>query len=79
LLHPILPPDDDKMDSGVIMAEDDDDIEIIGPKDVSSKEEKDESWSLLVMRTEERSLTMTQRTTCSLAYHLANVLELVFC
>jgi hypothetical protein len=29
------------MDSGVIMAEDDDDIEINGPKDVPPKEEED--------------------------------------
>jgi hypothetical protein len=30
------------MGSGVIMAEDDDDIEINGPKDVLSEEEEDE-------------------------------------
>jgi hypothetical protein len=31
------------------------------------------------MKTEERSSTLTQRTMCSLAYQLANALELVFC
>jgi hypothetical protein len=42
-LHPLLPHDnDDEMSSGVIMAEDDDDIEIDGPEDVSPKEEEDE-------------------------------------
>ena len=42
-LHPLLPPDDeDEMGSGVIMAEDDDDIEIDGPEDVSPREEEDE-------------------------------------
>jgi hypothetical protein len=41
-LHPILHLDDDEMGSGVIMAEDDDDIEIIGPEDVPPKEEEDE-------------------------------------
>jgi hypothetical protein len=44
-LYPILPPDldnDDEMGSGVIMAEDDDDIEINGPEDVPLEEEEDE-------------------------------------
>jgi hypothetical protein len=42
-LYPILPlDDDDEMGSGVIMAEDDDDIEINRPKDVSPKKEEDE-------------------------------------
>jgi hypothetical protein len=42
-LHPLLPHDDDEeMGSGVIMAEDDDDIEIDEPEDVSPKEEEDE-------------------------------------
>jgi hypothetical protein len=42
-LHPLLPPNnDDEMGSGVIMAEDDDDIKINGPKDVLPEEEEDE-------------------------------------
>jgi hypothetical protein len=42
-LHPILPPnDDDEMGSGVIMAKDNDDIEIDGPEDVPLEEEEDE-------------------------------------
>jgi hypothetical protein len=42
-LHPLLPHDnDDEMGSGVIMAEDDDDIEIDGPKDVPPEEEEEE-------------------------------------
>jgi hypothetical protein len=41
-LHPLLAHDDDEMGSGVIMAEDDDDIEINGPEDVSFEEEEDE-------------------------------------
>jgi hypothetical protein len=42
-LHPILPPnDDDEMGSGVIMAKDNDDIEIDGPKDAPLEEEEDE-------------------------------------
>ena len=46
-LHPLLPPNDendneDEMGSGVIMAEDDDDIEINGPEDVPPGEEEDE-------------------------------------
>ena len=41
--HPLLPPDDeDEMGSGVIMAEDDDDIEINGPENVPPWEEEDE-------------------------------------
>jgi hypothetical protein len=31
------------------------------------------------MKMEERSSTPTQRMMCSLAYHIANALELVFC
>ena len=31
-LHPLLPPDEDEMGSGVIMAEDDDDFEVNGPE-----------------------------------------------
>jgi hypothetical protein len=42
-LNPLLPHDnDDEMGSGVIMAEDDDDIEIDGPEDVPPEEEEDE-------------------------------------
>jgi hypothetical protein len=42
-LHPLLPhDDDDEMGSGVIMAEDDDGIEINGPKDVPPEEEEAE-------------------------------------
>jgi hypothetical protein len=47
-LHPLLPhaaaaaDDDDKMGSGVIMAEDDDYIDINGPEDVPPVEEEDE-------------------------------------
>jgi hypothetical protein len=42
-LHPLLPHDNaDEMGSGVIMAEDDDDIEIDGPEDVPPEEEEDE-------------------------------------
>jgi hypothetical protein len=40
-LHPILPPYDDEMGSGVIKAENDDDIEIMGPEDVPPEEEED--------------------------------------
>jgi hypothetical protein len=46
-LHPLLPhDDDDEMGSGVIMAEDDDGIEINGPKDVPPEEEEDEELEL---------------------------------
>jgi hypothetical protein len=47
-LHPLLPDenddnnDDDEMGSGVIMAGDDNDIEVNGPKDVPVEEEEDE-------------------------------------
>jgi hypothetical protein len=42
-LHHLLPHDDDeKMGSGVIMAEDGGDLEIDGPKDVLSEEDEDE-------------------------------------
>jgi hypothetical protein len=42
-LHPILPPaDDDEMGSGVIMANDGDDIKVDGPEDVSPKDKEDE-------------------------------------
>ena len=41
-LHPLLPPNEDEMGSGVIMAEDDDDIEINGSKNVPPREEEDE-------------------------------------
>ena len=46
-LHPLLPPDvendnEDEMGSGVIMAEDDDDIEINGPRDDPPGEEEHE-------------------------------------
>jgi hypothetical protein len=67
------------MGSSVIVAEDDDDIEINGPEDALPEEEEDEELEPLVMRMEERSLTPTRRMTRSLAYHLANVLELVIC
>ena len=40
-LHPLLPPDEDEMGSGVIMAEGDD-VEINGPEDVPHDEEEDE-------------------------------------
>jgi hypothetical protein len=39
-LHPLLPHDDDEICSGVIMAEDDDDIEINGSEDVCLKKRK---------------------------------------
>jgi hypothetical protein len=40
-LHPLLPhDDDDEICSGVIMAKDDDDIEINGPEDVCLKKRK---------------------------------------
>jgi hypothetical protein len=43
-LHLILPHDDgDEMGSGVILAEDDDDIKINGPEDVPPEEEEDRS------------------------------------
>jgi hypothetical protein len=46
-LHPLLPHDnDDEMGSGVIMAKDDDDIEIDGPEDVPPEEEEDEELEL---------------------------------
>jgi hypothetical protein len=43
-LYSILPHDhdDDEMGSGVIMVEDDDDIEINGPEDIPPEEEEDE-------------------------------------
>jgi hypothetical protein len=46
-LHPLLPPNDeigndDDMGSGVIMAEDDDDMEVNGPEDVPPEEEENE-------------------------------------
>jgi hypothetical protein len=42
-LHHLLPHDDeDEIGSSVIMAEDDDDIEINGPEHVSPEEEEDE-------------------------------------
>jgi hypothetical protein len=42
-LYLILPHDDnDEMGSGVVMAEDDDDIKINGPRDVPHEEEEDE-------------------------------------
>jgi hypothetical protein len=42
-LHPLLPPDnEDEMGSGVIMAEDDHDVEINGPEDILLEEEEDE-------------------------------------
>jgi hypothetical protein len=42
-LHPLLPHDnDDEMGSSVIMAEDNDGIEINGPEDVLPEEEEDE-------------------------------------
>jgi hypothetical protein len=42
-LNPLLPHDnDEEMGSGVIMAEDDDDVEINGLEDVPSEEEEDE-------------------------------------
>jgi hypothetical protein len=42
-LYPILPhDDDDEMGSSVVMAEDDNDIEINGPENVPSEEEEDE-------------------------------------
>jgi hypothetical protein len=41
-LHPIFSHDDQEMGSGVILAEDDDDIEINGPEDVPPEEEEDE-------------------------------------
>jgi hypothetical protein len=42
-LHPLLPHDnDDEIGFGVIMAKDNDDIEIDGPEDVSPKEEDEE-------------------------------------
>jgi hypothetical protein len=42
-LYPILPhDDDDEMGSSVVMAEDDNDIEINGPENVLSEEEEDE-------------------------------------
>jgi hypothetical protein len=41
-LHPILSHDDHEMGSGVILAEDDDDIEINRPEDVPPEEEEDE-------------------------------------
>ena len=40
-LHPLLPPDEDEMGSGVIMAEGDD-VEINGPENVPHDEEEDE-------------------------------------
>jgi hypothetical protein len=44
-LHPLLPhddDDDDEMGSRLIMAKDDEDIEINGPEDVPPKEKEDE-------------------------------------
>jgi hypothetical protein len=42
-LHPLLPHDnDDEMGSGVIIAEDDDDVEINGPEDVPPEEGEDD-------------------------------------
>ena len=41
-LHPLLPPDEDGMGSGVIMVEGDDGIEVNGPEDVPPDEEEDE-------------------------------------
>jgi hypothetical protein len=67
---------DDEMGSGVIMAEDDD-MEINGPEDVLPEEEEDEE--LEPASDEDGGETLTPRTMRSLAYYLANVLELVFC
>jgi hypothetical protein len=50
-LHPLLPHDDDnddEMGSGVIMAEDDDNIEINGPEDVPREEENDEELEPII-------------------------------
>jgi hypothetical protein len=46
-LHPLLPPndendDDEDMRSGVIMAEDGDDLEVNEPEDIPPEEEEDE-------------------------------------
>jgi hypothetical protein len=81
-LNPLLPHDnndDEEMGSGVIMAKDDDDLEIDGLEDVPpEEEEEDEELEPASDEEEGRSSTLTRRMILSLAYCIATVLVLSF-